>query len=102
MSLLIKGADVSPDHIQCITVFPEGFAIVEEYEMGLRTEATKCEVMSIPTPHGRLVDAHTAIMLLQKYYDCVGEPLKEHAIGECIMIIKDDAPTIIEAEESEG
>lgn len=57
MSFLIKGADISPDHIQCITVFPEGFAIVEEYEMGLRTEATKCEVAPVPTPHGRLIDA---------------------------------------------
>ena len=84
MSLLIKGADISPDHIQCITVFPEGFAVVEEYEWGLPIKTTKCEVMSIPTPHGRLEDLDAAIMLLQKYYDRV----------------KDDVPTIIEAEKS--
>lgn len=57
MSILIKGADISPDHIQCITVFPEGFAIVEEYEMLLPIKTTKCEVAPVPTPHGRLIDA---------------------------------------------
>lgn len=56
-------------------------------------------LIEVPTPHGRLIDAYTAIMLLQKYYDREQNVLKQHAIGECIMIIKDDAPTVIEAEE---
>lgn len=60
MSLLIKGADISPDHIQCITVFPEGFAIVEEYDMLLPIKTTKCEVASVLTPHGRLGDLDAA------------------------------------------
>lgn len=57
-----------------------------------------CSLIELP-PHGRLIDVNTAIILLQDYYNREKDTLKQHAIGECIMIIKDDVPTVIEAEE---
>lgn len=67
MTILIKGIDVSLDHMQCITVFPEGFAVVEEYEMLLPIKTTKCEVASVPTPHGQLIDADVLMKEYEKY-----------------------------------
>lgn len=99
MSILIKGADISPDHIQCITVFPEGFAIVEEYDMLVPIKTTKCEVASVPTPHGRLIDA-------DEFFDKIPPGDIEHdekisrtgAIADvCTWVLS--APTVIEAEK---
>ncbi len=96
MSILIKGADISPDHIQCITVFPEGFAIVEEYEMGLRTEATKCEVAPVPTPHGRLIDINDV-----KNAKFAAENINQYERwwNGALDSVIENAPTVIEAEE---
>lgn len=93
MSILIKGADISPNHIQCITVFPEGFAIVEEYDMLVPIKTTKCEVASVPTPHGRLKDADELIKHDHQHY--------EYLSDEFYVLVRDieNAPTIIEAEE---
>ena len=91
MSLLIKGADISPDHMQCITVFPEGFAVVEEYEWLLPIKTMKCEVVSVPTPHGRLKDADELLTDANKL-----------RYGEGWLITVENieaAPTVIEAEE---
>ena len=91
MSILIKGADISPDHIQCITVFPEGFAVVEEYEMLVPIKTTKCEVAPVPAPHGRLIDADTLLMDANKL-----------RYGEGWLITMENiehAPTVMEAEE---
>ena len=101
MSILIRGADISPDHIQDITVFPEGFAVVEEYEMLVPIKTTKCEVVSVPTPHGRLVDVdifdsikyEIPITLLQQYERGFDDGVKY--VQKLII----DAPTVIEAEE---
>lgn len=94
MNILIKGVDISPDHIQCITVFPEGFAIIEEYEMGLPIKTTKCEVVPVPTPHGRLIDADEIIKHEHQHY--------EYLSDEFYIEVRDveNAPTIIEAEKS--
>lgn len=68
MSLLIKDINISTDHLMGITVFPEGFAIAEEYEeMGLTIKSTKCDVTSVPTPHGQLIDADVLIKEYEKY-----------------------------------
>lgn len=96
MSLFIKGMELPKSGEKIIILTSSGY--IEDVS-GQVIEGV--EAVSVPTPHGQLVDAHAAVMLLQKYYDHVGEPLKEHAIGECIMIIKDDVPTVIEAEGSE-
>jgi len=103
MSLLIKGADISSDHIQCITVFPEGFAVVEEYEMGLPIKTTKCEVASVPTPHGRLIDADALITTFCEWGTRL-ERGRKLVITMCkakqaIVDIIEDAPTVIQAEE---
>lgn len=102
MSLFIKGMKMPKTCQICRTA---GLDRIVDCSLWQRVRSISldkhrnCPLIEVPTPHERLVDAHAAIMLLQKYYDHVGEPLKEHAIGECIMIIKDDVPTIIEAEE---
>lgn len=105
MSLLIKGVEM-PDIENNKSIKAEIRNLDGKLELGIMTGGYYCSqqwtyypIVSVPTPHGSLKDADAAIMLLQKYYDRVGEPLKEHAIGECIMIIKDDVPTIIEVEE---
>lgn len=67
MSLLIKGIDISTDHIIDITVLPEGVALAEEYEMGLPIKAMSCEVVSVPTPHGQLIDADVLMKEYEKY-----------------------------------
>lgn len=89
MSLLIKGADISPDRIQCITVFPEGFAVVEEYEMLLPIKTTKCEVAYVPTPHGRLIDADLIYQETMRYSE---------RTRKMVMDMVNAMPTIIEAE----
>lgn len=98
MSILIKGADISPDRIQCITVFPEGFAIVEEYDMLVPIKTTKCEVAPVPTPHGRLIDADELMELYQPAPEDVNE--WEHYTTTISVIRQNikDAPTVIEAE----
>ena len=117
MTILIKGMEMPVTCCQCkeMVYNPEikweqagkeeegGWVCLLTGELIDNTKREEhCPLIEVPTPHGRLVDAYEAVMLLQKYYDRIGEPLKEHAIGECIMIIKDDVPTIIEAEEVEG
>ena len=112
MSILIKGADMSPDHIQCITVFPEGFAVVEEYDMLVPIKTTKCEVASVPTPHGRLIDADAVKKPIAATYYSQDEKDKAPRddipwMNGCNTKVKevcwmiDDAPTVIEAEELE-
>ena len=94
MSILIKDADISPDHIQCITVCPEGFAIVEEYDWGLPIKTTKCRVAPVPAPHGRLIDADELLMDANKL---------RYGEGWLITVENiENAPTVIEAEENEN
>lgn len=92
MNILIKGADISPDHIQGITVFPEGFAVVEEYDMLLPIKTTRCEVASVPTPHGRLIDADE-LPVRDNYI--IDDMPQDIVFSRDI----DEAPTVIEAEE---
>lgn len=110
MSILIKGADISPDHIQGITVFPEGFAVVEEYDMLVPIKTTKCEVASVPTPHGRLADADALKERIAATYYSQDEKDKAPMddipwMNGCNTKVKevcgmiDDAPTVIEAEK---
>ena len=110
MSILIKGTDISPDHIQGITVFPEGFAVVEEYEMLVPIKPTKCEVVSVPTPHGRLADVDALKERIAATYYSQDEKDKAPMddipwMNGCNTKVKevcgmiDDAPTVIEAEE---
>lgn len=107
MSILIKGADISPDHIQGITVFPEGFAIVNEYEMRLPIKTTKCEVAPVPTPHGRLIDADAAIydirceILEHQMNGLKGTPRDLDDLRAMWQRLEDEdiIPTVMEAEE---
>lgn len=100
MSLLIKGVEVSPDHIQGITVFPEGFAIVEEYDMLLPIKTTKCEVAPVHTPHGRLIDADAFLATIRpssvrdEFQACTLSTIKRLLVEHI-----EAAPTVIEAEE---
>lgn len=98
MSMLIRGADISPDHIQCITVFPEGFAIVEEYDMLVPIKTTKCEVASVPTPHGRLIDADKLYKWIKAECNPYGKPRIGYEDGNKVLDIIKAASTVIEAE----
>ena len=107
MSLLIKGADISPDHIQGITVFPEGFAIVEEYDWGLPIKTTKCEVASVPTPHGKLKDEkwikEYITDTIKGFEEMNRSDLQNYSLIAGLRTVElmiEHAPTVIEAEES--
>ena len=101
MSILIKGVDVSSDHIQGITVFPEGFAIVEEYDMLVPIKTTKCEVAPVPTPHGRLIDANKLYKWIKAECNPYGKPTIEYEDGYKVLDIIEATSTVIEAEENE-
>ena len=108
MSILITGADISPDRIQCITVFPEGVAVVEEYEMLLPIKTTKCKVASVPTPHGRLIDADKLdgkIWEQRRNILFMDDTQKADMVLSGLIIAAnaiEKSPTVIEAEEGEG
>lgn len=99
MSLFIKGMDISPDHIQCITVFPEGFAIVEEYDMLVPIKTMKCEVTSIPIPHGRLGDLDRLYKHIKAECNIYGKPTIGEEDGNKVLKIIANRRTFIEAEE---
>lgn len=106
MGLFIKGADISPNHIQGITVFPEGFAIVEEYDMLVPIKTTKCEVMSIPTPHGRLIDEkwikEYITDTIKGFEEMNRSDLQNYSLIaglRTVEVMIEHAPTVIEAEE---
>ena len=108
MSILIKGMDISPDHIQCVTVFPEGFAVVEEYDMLVPIKTTKYEVALVPTPHGSLKDENwlkkamiTTLEALKKNPRMDGQEMHLIAAFDTLRVMVENAPTVIEAEEGE-
>ncbi len=99
MSTLIMGVDISPDHIQCITVFPEGFAIVEEYEMLVLIKTTKCEVAPVPAPHGRLGDLDRLYKHIKAECNIYGKPTIGFKDGNKVLKIIEGTRTVIEAEK---
>lgn len=113
MSILIKGMDMPESCDQCqfcddgamchvleVDLLGDGEELEGMWYLPDEYRCNRCPLVPI-SPHGRLIDADAAEMLLQKYYDQEDDNIKKHAIGECIMIVKDDAPTVIPAEEEQ-
>lgn len=92
MSILIKGMEMPTDPLYPIhaTIYADG-TVITGHGVG---EFAK-EAVSVPTPHGRLIDADALP------YEKQGKMLTDtYEWGiKCADI--DNAPTIIEAEESE-
>lgn len=113
MDILIKNVDVlSTDHAIGITVLPEGFAIVEEWEQCLPIKTMKCNISFLP-PHGRLIDADNLKSSISERIIEQIEVMKKHddeyyiptamqmGVNACLYELK-MAPTVIEAEENEN
>lgn len=54
-----------------------------------------CPLISIPTPHGRLIDADALRVLFADWYRVLDDNMREEVALRYI----DDAPTVIEAED---
>lgn len=106
MSVLIKGMDI-PDHClrcpfmvsrdndDCILQTEEENLMIESFEQ----MKEHCPLVSVPTPHGRLVDADDVLTQVQKG-KCKNsfELGKESGWNLAIEYVGHFAPTIIEAE----
>lgn len=120
MSILIKGVEMPETCSSCPCYRHIRYVTYEEYDLCRATMTSfndgyasalrsnkfinpfekrldNCSCIEVPTPYGRLIDADAAVKLMQKYYDCQWDPVKQYAIGQCIAIIN-ETPTIIEAE----
>ena len=85
MSVLIRGMEM-PTEPMVLILFPDGNISTEEYEIGANAKA-----IELP-PHGRLIDAD----MLTTVTEMVNGEFKTYI--EVFEVV--DAPTIIEAEET--
>lgn len=95
MSVLIKGMEMPKDCVSCRWHERWGCELT-----GIGTNTAKgCPLVSIPTPHGRLIDADA---ILSQYNGNILTAQNDYAEGlrDAAEDIK-TAPTIIEAEEEE-
>lgn len=93
MSVLIKGMEMPKDCVSCRWHERWGCELT-----GIGTNTAKgCPLVSIPTPHGRLIDADA---VLSQYNGFIQTAQCDYAEGlrDAAEDIK-TAPTIIEAEE---
>lgn len=81
MSVLIKGMDM-PEYEKIIVVYPDGYT-----KLYMRSD-----MLEVPTPHGRLIDADALSIatLSCKYWNNADEVVAWELVR--------DAPTVIEAE----
>lgn len=91
MSILIKGIELSTAGAEYFFSFePDGKLYITNYHTG--EEIAHGEVITIPTPHGRLIDAD------REYIDVGGECDDDYPVAFFIGPGMDKA-TILEAEE---
>ena len=107
MSILIKGIDMPKSCVR----YDDDFIITEcEFmrddwscifqtdckpfpdEEEFKEQYNNCPLISIPTPHGRLIDADEFKSWLDYWHDCTD-------IGNIVESWIDERPTILEAEE---
>ena len=93
MIVLIKGMEMPKSCVTCRWHERWGCGLT-----GIGTNTAEgCPLVSIPTPHGRLIDADALRYEIEKYF--AGLPIQ----GRYDMLkMVDEAPTIIEAEEGEA
>ena len=108
MSVLIKGMEMPKNCEECVLIDIHYFCsllgeVDESIENG--SKDLRCPLVEVPTPHGRLIDAHDLIkdLSIKRFIgpDSDGNPMYE-ITGRytSIPIYKvEDAPTVIEAEE---
>lgn len=89
MSVLIKGMEMPKDDYVVMTLYPSGDCYL--YYKGCGGIAKKAEVIEVPTPHGRLIDASKCRPYFYDHLDDLHMEIAEIAIEEM--------PTIIEAED---
>ena len=87
MSILIKGATLPNSCWDCEADFAYqiGCELWQDYEEFCERRHPNCPLVEIPTPHGRLID---------------GDKIETDMIYAVIDNLRNDAPTILEAEES--
>ena len=101
MSAIIKGIKI-PKYIGQHKEFDRYGGFLTVYKNGkveLHIFDTDYTIESIPTPHGRLIDADKLTKNMRNYY-----PSIDHLCCSQHVVIKgdiDNAPTVIEAEVSE-
>lgn len=91
MSILIKGIDMPIDCWNCVCIDKE-FGKCQATDTTIYGDIPKwCPLVSVPTPHGRLIDADE-LSVERNDYDTYND--YSHAFD-----MVDYAPTVIEAEE---
>lgn len=93
MSIILKGIDMpKAGEKHRITIYDNGEAYITTSNRLYETDRKDVEVIEIPTPHGRLIDASELIKSYMK-----GTKTDIDDFYDTIDII-DNAPTILEAE----
>lgn len=105
MSLILNGIDL-PEEEETISLMiePDGtvyFYVWDSTENDKLTSDGRTNAIQIPKGHGRLIDANTKIKA--ELYDSENGTYieKEMTIEQWFMFMKNDAPTILEAESEE-
>ena len=75
------------------------FGIPVRYNIDGNTRPEWCELVEVPVPHGRLIDAETKIEA--QYYDEEHEEwtMQTFTVEDIISIADNEVPTVIEAED---
>lgn len=98
MSVLIKGMEMPSNCIECwffddARCYLYSSGVPNRYHYSGDTKPDWCELVGLPTPHGRLIDADAFEDFIRKYWD-----KDDHWIAEVVY----SRPTIIEAEVGDG
>ena len=96
MSVLIKGMEMPPKGQGRMFLYDDNTAIWLNLDTG---ERIAYEVIPVPTPHGRLIDADSLIAMHENAAHSKGGASYSFHMAARTWVMK--APTIIEAEEEE-
>lgn len=107
MSIIIKGMDMPKDGESIIMVLEHSGKAISRllWDGGTKAKALDdTQVISIPTPHGRLIDADKARAEFREWtedeWNKQASPVSWAYAYEDVIDYLDDAPTILEAEEN--
>lgn len=113
MSLIIKGMEMpefpafrEKDNkvaFPAVVVLEKGNVprLIVNHKIGYAdTNIKSYELLELPTPHGRLIDAEELIKKLERHRDMCGDIETQYGIDTTIRILR-NIPTLIEAEVSE-
>jgi len=94
MTMLIKGIDM-PQEGTVLVIDSRGEVWVNAWPTRGYIRVDKAKAISVPTPHGRLIDADE---LRHELNHCAFDEYEDY---DRVVDLIDDAPTVIEAEEVE-